>query len=250
VSERPPVDLGTTIAGVRFPFVAMNASGVWSTTAAELRALARSDTGAIVLKTATLHPLVHPSYRSLHNPGAAVYVPLVRELAGAGARPVVASIAGATVDEYAMLARIFADAGAAMIEANVADEWVAATLAPFEDARTLGALAARLAADSPIPVAVKLPQRFAASYRKLGRVLGEAGIPVVVIQNDFAGFEKFLLESGGRFETIVVGGIRSGYDVRRALAKGAKAVQVGSALAGEGPSIFARLAREMRLARG
>lgn len=248
MSERPPADLGTTIAGVHLPFAAMNASGVCSTTAAELRALARSDTGAIVLKTATLHPHVHPAFRSLHNPGAGAYVPLVRELAEVGARPVIASIAGSTVDEYAMLARTFADAGATMIEANVADEWVAATLAPFEDARTLGALAARLASDSPVPVSVKLPQRFAASYRKLGPVLADAGIGVIVIQNDFAGFEKFLLESGGRFEMIVVGGIRSGYDVRRALGKGAKAVQVGPTLGEEGPALFGRLAREMRMA--
>lgn len=249
MSERPPADLGTTIAGVRLPFVAMNASGVSSTTAAELRALARSETGAIVLRTATLHPLVHPAYRSLQNPGAAAYLPLVRELADAGTRPVIPSIAGATVDEYAILARTFADAGAALIEANVADEWVAATLAPFEDARTLGALAARLASDCPVPVSLKFPPRFAASYRKLGPVLADAGIGVIVIQNDFAGFEKFLLESGGRFEMIVFGGIRSGYDVRRALGKGAKAVQVGSALAAEGPGLFARLAREMRMAR-
>ena len=49
---------------------------------------------------------------------------------------------------------------------------------------------------------------------------------------------------------MAVGGIRSGYYVGRALAKGAAAVQVGSALVEEGPGIFARLAREMRAARG
>ena len=48
---------------------------------------------------------------------------------------------------------------------------------------------------------------------------------------------------------IAVGGIHSGYDVRRALAKGARAVQVRSALVEEGPGVFARLEREMRMAR-
>jgi dihydroorotate dehydrogenase len=38
--------------------------------------------------------------------------------------------------------------------------------------------------------------------------------------------------------------------VSRAVGKGAKAVQVGTALRNEGPAIFARLAREMRVARG
>ena len=41
------IDLGATVSGVRLPFCAMNASGVWSSTPSELRALARSETGAI-----------------------------------------------------------------------------------------------------------------------------------------------------------------------------------------------------------
>src|SRR5439155_513705 len=140
MTERRPTDLGTTIAGIRFPFCAMNAAGAWSSTASELRALARSATGAIVLKTATWHPFVHPAYRSLHNPGHDKLLPLVGELAAQAPCPVVASIA--------------------------------------------------------------------------------------------------------------VGGIQSGYDVARALSKGARAVQVGAALVAEGPGIFARLAHEMRVARG
>jgi len=96
MTERRPIDLGTTIAGIRFPFCAMNAAGAWSSTASELRALARSATGAIVLKTATWHPFVHPGYRSLHNPGYDKLLPLVRELAAQARCPVVASIAGAT----------------------------------------------------------------------------------------------------------------------------------------------------------
>src|SRR6266403_3069142 len=115
--ERRPTDLGTTIAGIQLPFCAMNASGAWSSTAAELRALARSATGAIVLKTATVHPFVHPDYRSLHNPGYDKLLPLVRELAGIASCPIVASVAGAAPDEYATLARAFGEAGAALIEA-------------------------------------------------------------------------------------------------------------------------------------
>src|SRR5204863_227376 len=109
MTERRPIDLGTTIAGIRFPFCAMNAAGAWSSTAGELRAVAR---------------------------------------------------------------------------------------------------------------------------------------------NDFAGLEKLRLEAGAGLELIAVGGIQSGYDVARALSKSACAVQVGSALVAEGPGIFARLAHEMRVARG
>jgi len=84
----------------------------------------------------------------------------------------------------------------------------------------------------------------------LAAALGEAGIRVVVAHNDFAGLEKLRLEAGAGLELIAVGGIQSGYDVARALSKGARAVQVGSALVAEGPGIFARLAHEMRVARG
>ena len=249
MTERRAVDLGTTVAGVRFPFAAMNASGAWSSTASELRALARSPTGAIVLKTATLHPFVHPQYRSLHNPGYDRLLPLVGELAASG-RVVIPSIAGATLDELVTLARAFASGGAALVEMNLADPWVTATLAPFESADTFRRLTTTVAAACACPVALKLPERTGMPYAALGAAFEEAGIRVVVVANDFAGFEKFFVEAGRRFDVVAVGGIRSGYDVTRALTKGAAAVQVGTALVEEGPAIFARLEREIRTARG
>ena len=247
-SPRSP-DLGTTIGGVSFPSCVMNASGVWSSTAAELRALARSGTGAIVLKTATVHPFVHPQYRSLHNPGYDRLLPLVRELASEAPCPVVASIAGSSVDEFATLARAFAEAGAAMIEVNLADDWVAATLAPWEEPETLRLLLARLRDASQAILSVKLPDRLPIPYRLAGERLAAAGVGVVVAKNDFEGLERLRLATGSALEVIAAGGVRSGYDVSRAIAKGARAVQVGSELLAEGPGIFLRLAREIRIAR-
>ena len=122
-------DLGATLAGVHLPFCAMNASGARSGTAAELRGLATSEAGAVVLRTTTVHPFVHPQYRALHNPGYDRLLPLVGELA-ATERVVVPSIAGATQDELVTLARAFADGGATLVEVNLADPWVEATLAP------------------------------------------------------------------------------------------------------------------------
>src|SRR5262249_3742339 len=122
---------GTVVAGVRMPFCAMNASGSASTME-EIRALRRSRTGAIVLKSATVHPFVLPAFRSRHNPGFDKLLPLVRELAADGARPVVASLAATSVEEMGFLAKAFADAGATILEANLADPYVETTLAPFE----------------------------------------------------------------------------------------------------------------------
>jgi dihydroorotate dehydrogenase (fumarate) len=249
MEERRTIDLSATIAGVHFPFCAMNAAGACASPG-ELRELARSETGAIVLKTVTLHPFVHPQYRSLHNPGYDKLLPLVRELAGASSRPVVASIAGATAEEYATLARSFAEAGAAVVEANLADPYVAATLAPLDESGVLGHLLRKLVPACPVPLAIKLPERLGISYRMLVPELRDGGVGIVVAPNDFEGFQRLLLEGGAGFEVIALGGIRSGYDVSRALERGARAVQVGSALASEGPAIFARLGREMRIARG
>src|SRR4030095_16406440 len=82
----------TVVAGVRLPFCAMNASGS-AAPVDEIRALRRSRTGAIVLKSATVHPFVHPAFRSLHNPGFDKLLPLVRELSADRNRPVIARLA-------------------------------------------------------------------------------------------------------------------------------------------------------------
>jgi dihydroorotate dehydrogenase len=245
-----PVDLSVTVAGVELPFPAMNAAGAWSSSAADLRDLARSQTGAIVLRTVTVHPFVHPEYRSLHNPGYAKLAGLLPELAEVSRRPIIASIAGASMDEYVTLARAFADAGAALIEANVAEPYVQTTLAPMDEPGVLRELATRLVGASAAPIAVRLPETPTLPYRWLVDELGAARVPVVVAKNDFTGYEKLLLAARHTFQVIVLGGIRSGYDVGRALAKGAAAVQVRGTLLEEGPSVFGRLEREMRVARG
>jgi len=242
-------DLGATVAGVHLAFCAMNAPEALSLPH-DLRRLVTSRTGAIVLRTATVHPFLHPEFRSLHNPGYDKLVPLVRELVATGGPPVVATIAGANVEEYGFLARAFADAGTAWVEANLADPWVAATVAPFEDPRTLRTLARRMTEAAAVPVAVRLPERTSLPYARVRDVLADAAVRIVVVRNDFGGLEKFVLEAGTVFDVVAIGGIHSGYDVRRALAKGAKAVQVRSALVEEGPGVFARLEREMRMARG
>jgi dihydroorotate dehydrogenase len=231
------------------PFCAMNAAG--SVVAmGELRALARSRTGAVVLRTSTVHPFVHPQFRSLKNPGFDKLAPVVRELAAANAPPVVASIAGGTIEEFAFLAHAFADAGAAAVEAHLGEPWVEATLAPCENAETLQHLATRMAEASSAPVWLRLPERCALPYRVLGAALADSGVRAVVARNEFTGFEKFMLEAGGALDVLALGGIEFGWDASRALAKGAKAVQVGPTLGRDGVDVFARLEREMRIARG
>jgi dihydroorotate dehydrogenase len=234
----------TVVTGVRFPFCAMNSSDC-AGTADEIRALRRSRTGAIVLMSTTAHPFFHPGFRSLHNPGFDKLLPLVRELAADRERPVVASIAGASPEELAFLAKAFADAGASILEANLAEPYVDSTLAAFEDPDLLHDVAARIVAAGR-PVWVKLPEQVPMAYGRLVAILLDAGVRGVVAHNDFHGYEKLLLEAPAQLDVVVAGGIESGFDVATAMRKGAKAVQVGAALRTEGPGIFARLEREMR----
>jgi dihydroorotate dehydrogenase len=234
----------TVVAGVRMPFCVMNAAGA-ATTANDVRALRDSRTGAIVLMTATVHPFVHPSFRELQNPGFDKLLPLVRELADDPDRPVVASIAGATPEEVGFLAKAFADAGASAIEATLADRWVETTLAPLDDPATLHDVAGRLAACGK-PTWVKLPERVIMPYRGLVGILVDAGVRGAVASHEFHGYEKLMLEAPSAFDVIVGGGLTTGFDVARAIQKGARAVQVGAALRTEGAGVFARLEREMQ----
>ncbi len=242
-------DLGTVVGGVTLPFAAMNAAGT-AAVMGEVRALARSRTGAVVLRTTTVHPFVHPDFRALKNPGFDKLAPVVRELAASGAPPVVASIAGGTIEEFAFLAHAFADAGAAAVEAHLGDAWVEATLAPCDDTARLRALAERMAAASAAPVWVRLSDRCRTPYGALAAALAAGGVRAVVVRNDFTGLEKLLLEMRTPLDVIALGGVQFGWHVTRALAKGARAVQVGPALGPDGVGVFARLEREMRKARG
>jgi dihydroorotate dehydrogenase len=245
-TRRP--DFGAVVGGVTLPFCAMNAAG--SVTAMnDVRALAQSRSGAEVLHTTTVHPFVHPEFRSLQNPGFDKLAPLARELAASNSPPVVASIAGSTIEEFAFLARAFAAAGAAAVELNLGEAWVEATLAPCERAAVLEELAGRTREASTAPVWVRLPERVPLPYRAVAAALTAGGARAVIARNEFTGFEKLLLEVPATLDVVAIGSIASGYDVSRAISKGAKAVQVGPTLGPDGIAIFGRLEREMRIAR-
>ncbi len=246
--DRPA--LNAVVGGVRLSAGIMNAANIWSATATELAALARSGAGAVVLRPTTLHPFLHPAFRSLHNPGYDRYLPLLAELAQFG-KPLVASIAGAAVEEYVTLARAFGEAGAHLVEVDLADPYVEATLAPWEDASALARMLATVRAAAGRPILVRCPERVPLPLPDLRRLLGDAGVDAVILVNKFAVMEKFCLASSAPAPAVVaLGGVASGYEFAGTLRKGATAVQLTTALAVEGPRVFARIVREYETLRG
>ena len=137
----------------------------------------------------------------------------------------------------------------AAVELNLGEAWVEATLAPCERADVLEELVGRTKEASTAPIWVRLPERVSPPYRSLVAALVAGGARVVIARNDFTGFEKLLLDASPTLDVVAIGSIASGYEVSRAVSKGAKAVQVGPTLGPDGIAIFGRLEREMRMAR-
>ena len=88
--------LSTLLAGISYPLCVMNASGAWSGTHQELRELAASATGAVVIKTTTTQARVEDVKGcGIENPGQSYYLAVLAELRATG-KPIVGSVAGFT----------------------------------------------------------------------------------------------------------------------------------------------------------
>ncbi len=228
-----------TLGGLFFPSCLMNASGALSTSREELLALARSQSGAIVTKSITLMPFSDPGAScGLENPGCAYYAEFFPELVKYG-KPLIASVAGMKVGEYAQLARVLAQAGASMVELNLSNPHVREKVDPFASVKRLQTLLEAVRQEVACPLAVKLPLELPLPFSKAASVLEKTGVGVAVCPSALIRIVK------GRLDLIGAGGVSSGKDAWMVLHSGAKAVQIGSSLVREGPSVFARLHQEM-----
>jgi len=238
-------DLATTLLGVPLAVPLLNAPGT-AESVREVEALIDAGIGAVCLRPVTVQPFVHPEFRALRNPGHDRLLPVVRELARLRDVPVVACVAGCTADELAFLARVFGEAGAAIVQLHLTDPWVATTLAPFDDAGTLTHVLETVRGEARTPILCEVPSE-PGVYAGIARVLRAVGIEGVAVHGDFVGYEKFLLEAGrDGVEVVAVGGVDSGWTARRALAKGARAIQIDRPLRLEGPAAVSRIVHELR----
>jgi dihydroorotate dehydrogenase (NAD+) catalytic subunit len=292
------VDLSVTLCGICFPNPLVLASGILGTEAALMERVADAGAGGVTSKSCGPLPRTgHPNPTvldwgpgvinavGLANPGVEAEVEILREtkarLTSRGI-PLIASVFGHTVDEFAHVARRISDAGPDLIEVNISCPNVQAefgrpfALDPKAAAAVTYAVKAAIRAASPvlIPITVKLSPN-TPDLVAIAQSVVEAGADALTAINtvgpgmliDLESGEPILANrvggvSGPAIRPIAVrcvydlarsvdvpiigtGGVASGKDALEMILAGATLVGVGSAVYGRGPQVFAEIRDQM-----
>jgi dihydroorotate dehydrogenase (NAD+) catalytic subunit len=289
------IDLSVSILGLTFPNPLVLAAGILGTEAALMERVARCGAGGITSKSCGPEPRSgHPNPTvlpwgpglinavGLANPGVEAEVDILREakarLAPLGV-PLIASIFGHTIIEFAQVARRISDANPDLIEVNISCPNVQAEFGrPFAlDAQAAAAVTRAVREATGVPIAVKLSPNtpdlvlIARSAVEAGadaltavNTLGpgmvidlESGQPILA--NRVGGvsgpamrpiavrcvYELFRALGAGEVPIIGTGGVSSGRDALEMIMAGATLVGVGSAVYQRGPEVFATIREEM-----
>jgi dihydroorotate dehydrogenase (fumarate) len=256
--ERTAIRLG----GVQLQSSIMNASGARSAKRGEIYELSAVHSGAIVFKSCNPAGLETPE--NLKNRGVEHFAAIVRELAPRG-KTIIGSVVGTTEDEFIAVATALERAGAAIIELNLADDYVNRSLAPFASFERLKSLIGRVRGETGCVLAVKLPPKPPFEPRAIADLLKSLRVAIAVCANDLPkdlevdiatgaarGPRRALSQAHAMFsesedllDVVAVGGVNTGGDAYIAHLTGASAVQVGSALMKEGAGALGRIDREL-----
>ena len=256
--ERTSIRLGS----VEIASSIMNASGARSAERGEIFELGAVHSGALVFKSCNLAGLEAPE--NLKNRGVEHFAAIAGEL-GARGKKIIGSVVGASEEEFIAVARTLDRAGANIVELNLADDYVAKSLAPFSSFERLKSLLGRIRAETRCVLAVKVPPRIPFEPRSIADLFKSMRIAIAVCANDLpkdleidiaTGVVKgrarvlsqthaFFRVSENLLDVVAVGGINTGRDAYIAHLTGAKAVQVGSALMMEGAGALGRIDREL-----
>jgi dihydroorotate dehydrogenase (fumarate) len=284
--------LSTTIAGVRFGSCFMNAAGARCVTKEELEGLGRSRSGAIVTKSMTLEPRQgNPEPRYFGFPGGSInsmglpnlgyraYAQLIPALKTFG-KPVIASVAGFTEEDFVTIARTINQSQPDLIEVNLSCPNIPGEPQIGYDCKASERLLARVREVVSAPMGVKLPPYFDPAHQEqMARVLERIGVDFLSLINSvgnglvvdaeqetvvikpkggFGGLGGTLIKPvalanvrafwklfGGRLPIIGTGGVMTGRDAFEHVLCGASAVQIGTVLVEEGYGVFERLEREL-----
>lgn len=285
-------DLSTTIAGVKFPSCFMNAAGALCVTRNELVALGESRAGAIVTKSMTVEARQgNPEPRYFGFPGGSInsmglpnlgykaYADLIPDLKKFG-KPVIASVAGLSEDDFPTIASTINAAGPDLIEVNLSCPNIAGKPQIGYDPEASERLLKKMRKVITVPMGVKLPPYFdPAHHEVMGKVIGRCEVDflnminsvgnglvvdpereavVIKPKGGFGGLGGTLIKPvalanvrafykifQGRMPIIGTGGVVGGVDAFEHFLCGASAVQLGTVLVEEGLEVFGRLEAEL-----
>ncbi len=213
----------------------------------------------------------------LPNLGPRKYAELVPELKKYK-KPVIASVAGMEPEHFLPIAESFLAAGVNALEVNLScPNLIGKPQIAFDFEKSRDVLAAIKQIAVAVPVGVKLPPYPDPIFnQQMANVIRETSVDFVtcinsvphcsvidaekeefVIKNKFGGLggkyvkpvalgqiRRFYELLEGRIPIIGCGGIENGRDVVEHFLAGASAVQVGTQLMKEGPTVFERLEKE------
>jgi dihydroorotate dehydrogenase (NAD+) catalytic subunit len=212
----------------------------------------------------------------LPNPGIDEFVQEIRRIKSVLRVPVIVSVYGYSEDEYAVVARKAVKAGADAVELNVSCPHVKKTGSEIgQDTQMLGATVRRVKGSIDKPVMVKLSPNVT-SIVDLGRAAERAGADVLtaintvrgmaidaetmmpILSNKVGGISgpamkpvalRCVYELFEHVEVPIVGcgGVSGWRDAAEFLLAGASAVQVGTAVALKGVSVFREITRGLNV---
>src|SRR4029077_9972149 len=150
--ERTSIRLG----GVEIASSVMNASGARSAERGEIFELGAVHGGALVFKSCNLAGLEAPE--NLKNRRVEHFAAIARELRARG-KTMIGRVVAASEEEFIAVARTLDRAGANIVELNLADDYVAKSLAPFTSSGRPKCLPGRIRRETKCVLAVKAPPR-------------------------------------------------------------------------------------------
>ena len=280
--------LSTSICGIDLESSVVLASGILGVTSSSLKMVAEAGAGAVTLKSCSLEPRAgHPgpcvmpfehgllNAVGLSNPGARETANEILEYKRRCPTPVIASVFGATVEEFGEVTEIIADARPHLIEVNVSCPNVESEFGtPFgADEEALAAVTRavkRAAGDTPVSVKLTPNCSSIARMAVVAEQFGADAITAInsegpgmiidvntrtpVLSNRAGGLSGpailpvavrcvYDIYQAVGIPIIGTGGVASAADAAQLILAGATAVGVGTAVYTDGLKIFGEINR-------
>lgn len=283
----------TKIAGVEFDSYVLNAAGPNCSTLEELKVIGDSASSAIMMKSSSINPREgneKPRYSKisigsiqcmgLPNLGYKEYIKSAHQLKEYN-KPIIASVAGACVEDYKKMVEAFQNSEVDLIEVNLSCPNLEGKPQAAYDIEQSEEILKTISNLGSKPIGLKLPPYYDFAHNKrmadlikkynisfitcinsVGNTLvidAEKETPIIKPNKGFGGLggscikpialsnvRKFYELFNGEVAIFGVGGIQSGKDVFEFLLAGADAVQVATTFKEEGASCFERINKEFK----